>query len=370
MKTFFVIMITGLVWATGIAWAGTVGDIDSDAKITLTEAMGALQVSAGRRVAAYTPDDSYDMSDYAPEQTSGKRIWKQTEYGSNSANISIGIIGYSQETLNGQQVIAKKYEAGQWAEYGGIEYFIGNKWLGEIFSGVYSFCDPPVTTMINPWATGQKIINHYVYKSDSYFRLEYREYELLGEEDVTVPAGTFENCLKILQKRVFYGRTHINYLAKGIGIVKTMRIDNTGNGYIWELMDVQKEDGTYLFDSNVCQMSGTWIVNAPAQCSPFDSNCKGSGAFAMAYINGDTNSGVLKLSDFTSWNSSMRSINMHSDDGINFSPDPDASWPDTNYDGQPDLPGISLKIENNAVTGTLNLNTGPIFTFNGAVVCQ
>jgi len=359
MKNFLIIIITGMVLIIGTVWADTVGDIDADGKITLTEAMGSLQISSGSRVASYITDKKYDMSEYSLSQSSGKKFWKQTQFGSGPAKTDIGIIRFWEENLNNQKVTAEKYEAGMWSEWNLIEYSKKYQYLGYSEYDVYSLYDPPVTNSIDPWSPGQRIINMNVLKSDVSARMEFREYELLGVENVTVPAGTFENCLKILMRRALVGRTYLYYLAKDIGTVKTMRADNIGNGYIWELIDIQKEDGTNIL-GGVCEVKGTWKVDNEAPCNAIGKDCDREGSFSMFYLKGDKSTTTLFLNDFSDWFILIPNprLEMVTEDGITFL-----------YENPSNSSTILLKIEDEIATATTpSVELKPL-TLTGTVTC-
>ncbi len=367
MKKICMLIVTGLILTAGMVYAGTIGDINGDGKINLTEAVGALQVVSGKRVPAYTSDKTYDTRAYIFNQASGKKIYRQTKFVYNgNAQTGIGVVKYSMETLAGKTVIAKKYESGIWAESDSTDYYIGRKVLGWTNYGKISLFNPAVDTMKDTWALGEKIINMSVLKTSGRDQIWFWGCELLGKEDVTVPAGTF-NCLKITVNRSEYGVHEIIYMAKNLGIVKRIRSDLYGRGFIWELMDVEKADGSYMFGKgkNICEVKGTWTADG-ITCNQGDSNCMNQGVFTMDYIKGDKTV-FLALYNFH-WDSNAQTLSMITKDGINFSPDPNAYTADNNHDGKPDIPDISLAIDNGNITGTFNTN-GQGFTLKGTVTC-
>ena len=82
--------------------------------------------------------------------------------------------------------------------------------------------DPPVVLMTDAmipgiaWGTGGKMNN--TYSSDTFFT---DTNEILAIETVTVPAGTFTNCLKIYRQRNYKGfYTRIEWICPNIGLVK------------------------------------------------------------------------------------------------------------------------------------------------------
>jgi len=59
--------------------------------------------------------------------------------------------------------------------------------------------------------------------------------EIVGVEDVTVPAGTFSDCLKIYRQRGFSGFTpRIVWVCPNMGVVKSVN----GGNRLMELTDV------------------------------------------------------------------------------------------------------------------------------------
>lgn len=229
LPKIFIVIIIGLAVATGTIWADTVGDINADGKITLIEAIGSLQIAGGSKVASYTNEEIYNTTEYSmKEPLPYKKFWRQTEYGyENNKKINIGILSFSKDTLNDQIITAITYETGIYADYNLIDYTKDHQLLGWKWDGQFETFDPPVTTMMDNWQLGHRIINMTVLKSELTSGLsesyQYREYMLLGVEDVTVPARTFKDCLKIMSQRSGDSRRQIKYLAKGIGMVKHQR---------------------------------------------------------------------------------------------------------------------------------------------------
>lgn len=368
MKNFIGIMITGLLLAAGSVWAETTGDIDGDGKITLTEAVGALRIVSGSMDAPST-EKTIDMTEYNLGESSFKKIWKQTILYNNNDQVitQIGIMSYEPTELNGEVVMGERYETGLWSEGEETDYIKENLYFGYEYEGQLYLYDPPVTKQMQQWAIGRPIVVATTFKSDRPLRFEYREYELVGEEDITVPAGTFEKCLVKTLKRSLSGRYYVTHIAKGVGTVKSMRMQSDGSGYIMELIDIQKSDGSFVFGGGeVCIMNGAW--NLGAGCPEWNEDCVSQGTFAMAFTTGENNENDLVIKGIQNWNWSLAKINMTTSDGITFVPNPDFSWPDNDNDGQPDIPDITLTISNGNVTGTLNAFE-TVFNFSGDVSC-
>ncbi len=70
-----------------------------------------------------------------------------------------------------------------------------------------------------------------------------RKYTLLGIEDVTVPVGTFQNCLKIYRDRGNNSSPSIHWYAPGMGWVKRIYEGlNSYDGSIYEMTSYQMID--------------------------------------------------------------------------------------------------------------------------------
>jgi hypothetical protein len=299
----------------------------------------------------------YDTTGYSFDgKLPYKKFWKQTVYGGESTKISIGIHSHSEETLDGQFVTASTYETGIWADYGLIEYSKGPQYFGWQWSGMNEIFNPPMITMMDNWPLRNTITNMSILKSEtpSGFREDYnyRGYTLLGVEDITVPAGIFKDCLKIMKVQSTDTRKQINYIAKDIGTVKIQRANSNGGGWVWELMDIQKEDGTYLFNGNVCQVKGIWEFDTEIPCNPNEPNntdCVRKGSFSMAYIKGEKSANFI-FHDFSNWSWVIKpGLEMTTNDGITYSSDRTTS-----------AKSISLEIKDEVVTAMVFSN--PDFT--------
>ncbi|MCK4303763.1 MAG: fibronectin type III domain-containing protein [Candidatus Eisenbacteria sp.] len=97
-------------------------------------------------------------------------------------------------------------------------------WFGEIEYGTIEYINDPVDGLAiilsDTMQVGSEWILNFIGGESS------AEFELLGIEDVTVPAGTFEDCLKIQinlgDNEQTYFTDHL-YFAKHMGIVKAER---------------------------------------------------------------------------------------------------------------------------------------------------
>jgi len=359
MKNIIMVILIAVFGGLGTCAAATVGDINGDEQISLTEAMGALQITSGTRSPQYTSQDTYNGDEFQADFARPyRKIWRQTVVSNGSLQTGIGTERHYDTTFQEAQVEAVAYESGLWADYNTIDYFVGTSMVGysEIY-GEYTN-SPPLETQMNDWPVGHRISNDYIQiltgTSDSY-QIRYREYTLLGTEDVIVPAGTFSGCLKILSKRSSDSRVTISYFAKGIGLVKYFRAQAQGGGQIWDLMDIEKSDGALMYDqmTGTCKVEGTWETSQ--QCPDNYPICTESSKLTMVYSQSGGHAAFLNLVNFDFWRgnfSSALGMKLISNDGISFTPDPTGTWPDTNYDGTPDIPDISVTIENGQLTGS------------------
>jgi len=128
--------------------------------------------------------------------------------------------------------------ADKYTIFGGMFGQRGGQGGGELTTRMY---DPP-SEYPGKWTVGQSAeATQKMTRGDQEFEIT-TKIELAGLEDVTVPKGTFTDCLKLVYTRDF-GRgqmTSTTWLAKGIGIVKTERPGrNGGPASTTELVDYE-----------------------------------------------------------------------------------------------------------------------------------
>ena len=145
--------------------------------------------------------------------------------------------------------------------------------------------------------------------------IHYDEFVFAGVEDVTVPAGVFTNCLKILRRTV--AGVYLSYFARNVGLVKYLYSNNQPsmpNGYVWELL-------FYGVNSTVsCTGQGTWSdPDYPVAAR------SGQLAFTSYRFQDGKITALLELKEFVTMMATPASaiFSMVSTDGILFSPDPD-----------------------------------------------
>lgn len=236
-KRFFFIftLLLSIIVLFNNAWADQF-DVYDDNRIGLEEAINALQVTSGIRSEAGSL--AYDFTEYyfgtnSDYQYSQKYYVPPNVYDSNFQ------IHVTDETIESKNVICMYYDGGYWngwKDYAQIEE-IGIRIIGWYNPG----------TDYNVWLEGGYVQgktsmqpgdiwqNFFIANYSTSQWMYYRNYHFVGTQDVTVPAGTFTDCLKIEVHRK-NGFIYVGYYAKDIGIVKEIELHNDGAGLIWELV--------------------------------------------------------------------------------------------------------------------------------------
>jgi hypothetical protein len=331
----------------GLAWGGTLGDVNGDGAVGLPEAIHALQVSSGIRPQGVTP--RYDMAEYA--LILGTFEGQQKNYGSLIQNqyATQGFASVTQETVNGKEFFV----------YNGTDYYQINS-QGIFYSGYKSGSETrwfttPVIVGSRSMSPGDVFTNFYEDPPGS-GTLNYREYTFLGIEDVTVPAGAFPGCLKIVlkQQTPIYARTTMSYYAHGVGRIKQDRLhtpySGSWSGYTNEL--VSAKIGTNVIPANVVYHAGGGVWNRTAGGLP-----SGSGSFTWRF----------SLPNLPAWGTVTLV-------GINPSPSPDMTLPLVSQDGIhfsaswypiPAIINFNLTVDQGMITGTYTPAEGTEVTLTG-----
>jgi hypothetical protein len=322
----------------GLAWGGALGDVNGDGAVGLSEAIHALQVSSGIRPQGVTPQ--YDLAEYF--FVPGSFDEQQKYYGAPYYQ-PFGTVSATKETLNGkeffvsgtsyyeinsQQILYSGYKTGSEILWFTTPVIVGSRSMtpGEVFTSFYE----------SPPGSGTLI---------------YRETIFLGTEDVTVPAGTFPGCLKMLSKyqTPTSAQTIINYYALGVGRVKYTSLSSSysgsWSGYIREL--VSAKIGTNVIPANAVYYAGGGVWNQTTSGQP-----SGSGSFSWRF----------SLPNLPAWgNVTLMGLNptdwilpLVSQDGIHFS----ASWYPTGMN-------FNLTVGEGTVTGTYIPVEGTVCTLIG-----
>jgi hypothetical protein len=105
--------------------------------------------------------------------------------------------------------------------------------------GVKANYDPPKQHLKNPLVTGEK----WSWKGMSEVGMETSEnYEVIGPETVTVPAGVFR-AMKVVGRIADGDALRTDWYAEGVGLVKSTT-EGRGLKYGWELADYSFKKGS------------------------------------------------------------------------------------------------------------------------------
>jgi hypothetical protein len=309
-----------LAWLcmVGLSWGGVLGDVNGDGAVGLPEAVHALQVSSGIRPQAFV-QDTYDFTEYFSALNS-RASYRLTQFGNALPNPSVVDVQVSNETIDG-----KNYTV--WGEStisAGITqtsktYFltgpagVAKAGLSGSMGTTITWMNPAVTIGSKSMAKGDIFSNFYSKTENSMTTgLYYEEYVFAGIEDVSVPAGVFANCLKMLNRRA--SGVYLRYYAKDAGLVKRVFSANNAtmpSGYTFELISSLAAH---------CTGDGAWS-------DPDNPTGARNGLFAFTSYNpqGGKNTGILELKQFNDFHvpPSSQTFSLISSDGVNFTPDPD-----------------------------------------------
>lgn len=342
MKTILSLILIILSFS-GLCRAEILGDINQDGKVGIPEAIYALEVTAGIAQPTAVEANSIDFAQYMP--LSGTTlVYRRKSYASGNVSEDYDILRFFTETVNSEEMLVEYTLSGSWT--GDICYYtIDNdfvKYKGYGYdngSGIESMAwfTPPIILGARKQYFGQTIPNHFVRNTVSsgfeYKTIDYREYQFIGIEDVMVPAGTFENCIKIIRRRSG-GRYNIYFNYPGIGTVKNLYADSNNGGYIQELVNQQKADGSPLSNNVFCWATKN-IIN--------ESNPDIVERWSMSYV-------VQQYPIHTTLNPlSPNPISLISQDGTTFTADP-VIYPDN-------PPEVSLTVSGGIVSGNIGTFT-------------
>lgn len=105
--------------------------------------------------------------------------------------------------------------------------------------------EPALTRLTSSMSQNQLFSFHaeytdtYIPYNDITTGLKIESFQIVGVEDVTVPAGTFNNCIKL--NIVLNGtvpRQRITWRCPGIGMVKRVQTNNNSGYKIWQLQSI------------------------------------------------------------------------------------------------------------------------------------
>jgi len=218
--------------------ADVAGDINADGRVGLEEAINGLSVTAGLRTVS--SDTTYDVADYR-NLSNYDYVYAEEKYEAGSVSECVFTASVSDQTINSQNLRVTTYDGGSCAGMKEYAAFDGENltivgWHIVSVSRTYWYT-PAYIRGKSGMQIGDVLSNSYVIDWGTGKNLSYREDLILGTEDVTVPAGSFSNCLKIRTYRD-NDDVYISYLAKNVGLVKQISVSPTNpnvSSYIWEL---------------------------------------------------------------------------------------------------------------------------------------
>ena len=332
--------------AIPLSVAGPAGDIDADGKIGLPEAINALTVTAGLRTAA--SDTTYDIADYHDPSNSTYTYTEEKFISATGAVFKTVFTNtVADGTVSGRNLQIFSYNGGILKGIQQYQIFDGQNVtaVGTYVSGI------PATFWYTPgyrkggpgMRVGDVVGSPYINDWGTGKRLAYREDLFLGTEDVTVPAGRFDNCLKI-RTRVDTGDFYIAYLARNVGLVKIVGNVPSGStpySYIWELISATVDGSPVPPEGvNICSAQGQWTQPSGAPTN---------GNFSF-YFNSQKQPIYLTLV-LDGLAHQPGTLYLFSSDGSHFIAD------STVY-GTENLPDITLTLGSGAITGTYTYPSG------------
>ncbi len=332
MKRASFLLIVFLFLVTAYPANGaTLGDINADSSVGLPEAVYALQVTSGIRPQS-TTGDPYDFSEYFFVEN-GRYIYDYANYpGTTGGTVQNTCQTYdvSRETFNGNDAMAVIFNMTSKSYYA-----IGSQYIN--YLGYYNpgNITAPTAVMIQPYIIGARAMEPgavYAFGSQSSASpasLDIRETVFLGLEDVTVPAGIFTNCLKMLTRTSNF--TYLDYYAKGVGMVKRyVAMTASSSGSTMALMSARVGGANYPNGSTYYLGQGTWNKTVGGESVQ-------TGSFAMPFTLPAPTSSPLYLNGFLNNNLPLI-VPLSSQDGVNFT---GTATP------------ASLTVQGNTITGTV-----------------
>lgn len=221
------------------------GDVNGDGKIGLEDAINALSVTAGLQAVS---DTTYDVVDYRI-LTNHDYVYAEEKFEAGVVSECVFTASVRDQIIDEQNLRVITYDGGSYAGMQEYAVFDGETvtvvgWNIPLIPRTYWYT-PGYIRGESGMHIGDVISNSYVSDWGTGKDLSYREELILGTEDVTVPVGSFSNCLKIRSYRD-NGDVYVTYLAKNVGIVKQICVSPTNpnmSSYIWELISVSTVEG-------------------------------------------------------------------------------------------------------------------------------
>lgn len=183
---------------------------------------------------------AYDLLEYSMPLSSGSYVVERVQSSDGGEWYNKDITGRS--VFNGQETISSDYyeshNGGSSFTYEHTSYLSyddNNIYKhGERDSSGSTICEPPaaIRRSVNIGDSFTIIISCTL--PDGSYVSHNETVEILGVEDITVPAGTFQKCLKIHFSTP--DQTGVQWWAKGIGEIKKTKIKSTHTNY-YEMTD-------------------------------------------------------------------------------------------------------------------------------------
>lgn len=275
-------------------------------------------MSSGIRPQAFV-QDTYDFTEYFSALNS-RASYRLTQFGNALPSPSVVDVQVSSETIDGKNytVLSTSTISAGITKTSKTYYLTGPAGVAKAgFSGsmgtTTTWMNPAVTIGSKSMAKGDIFSNFYSKTEISMTTgLYYEEYVFAGIEDVSVPAGVFPNCLKMLFRSA--SGVSLGYYAKDVGLVKRVSSANNAtmpSGFTFELISSLAAH---------CTGDGAWS-------DPDNPTGARNGLFAFTSYNpqGGKNTGILELKQFNDFHvpPSSQTFSLISSDGVNFAPDPD-----------------------------------------------
>ncbi len=225
------------------------------------------------RVTAMPGAVQYDLSDYRADGSMTNKIFssKQTRRGSDpetpNAIYTVSscdqmIVSISDPTT--KIFVGKNSSTGDpcWEErylyqtiegkklYLGLDSYGVDSFTGQLWKSFSARHQNPIeeTSVINPsqaWGNSGVLVSQRFDPTgallETYDSVEINTYTFMGVEDVTVPAGTFNNCIKLHRDKAVPGRREmrVRWQCPGVGTVKYLRTRVSGSSTVRELISYQ-----------------------------------------------------------------------------------------------------------------------------------
>jgi len=364
MKKYTRMLAVFFILLTGNAQAGVTGDANGDGVVGLPEAVYALQVASGIRPLS-SGSTTYDFAEYFNVNNSEYKYLSTFFTGTESTSYTTPITyQYSTKNVQGMNMLVKTDP--------GIEYYylidtdkVVSKGYNVLSSSTFYWYDPPIVIGARKMVIGDSFLT--LYKTSPWNPYTASEYTFGGLETVTVPAGTFSDCIKMINKNStvlvqgsgssYNSQVSVNYYARNVGMVKSM----STSGFKVELTNAHVGGVSYPTGVILKEGQGTWNKMQGTTLAA-------SGTFNMHFATSPLpNQTMLRLNNFGTGSqgplTAPTNFYINTEDGVHFS---GYFIPGV----QPIAPDITLSVQNNSITGVYNYSVqegNPATTVNYVV---